>query len=305
MKYNIYINQKGLEKDKEITITDASVIDWLYTFAGTSNRKINANKVDGFTWINLTFLIEDMPLLRIKTKSGASKLLTRLEKLGYIKLKKEPRKLMYRPTEKMDSLYLSNELSERVSTSTLEVSPETQTVSHRIQDSIPQETYHNTNNIILDTNTRNIIDDFIKEQKITSDVTLPTLRGKTKYERVTSIYSSLFKDKFNISAKLNFKNMSKSLKPLLDNYSEVQVAYLLVVYFNWRGMNDNDNKEEQFLINSTYSINLFASGVTKYEIYARNILKVNLDDDVELLENLNDYFTEMYKRQYTSTKLST
>jgi len=92
MKFNININQKGLENDKEITLVEASVIDWIYTFCGTNNKKINRQKIDGWTWISCNHLIQDMPLLRINSRSGCSKLLTRLENLGYIEIKREPRK---------------------------------------------------------------------------------------------------------------------------------------------------------------------------------------------------------------------
>lgn len=131
MKYNININQKGLEFDNQITITEASVIDWLHTFAGTNNRKINENKVDGWTWINCQFLVDDMPLLRIKTRSGGLRLLNRVEELGYIELKREPRKLLFRCTEKMDSLYVASEHQDGAS---------------KHQSWCLQAPYHNTNN---------------------------------------------------------------------------------------------------------------------------------------------------------------
>jgi len=142
MKYNININQKGLEFDKNISMVDASVIDWIHTFCGTNNRKINSQKVDGFTWVNLTHLMTDMPLLRITSRGGASKLLTRLADLGYIDKKTEKRKTYVRPTEKIDILYFDKV-----------VSLKKDVVSKSEQSCELGENYHNTNNtnIILDT----------------------------------------------------------------------------------------------------------------------------------------------------------
>jgi len=143
MQYNIHINQKGLDNDKEISLTEASVIDWLHNFCGSNSRKINNQRVDGWTWVNCQHLIDDMPLLRIKGRSGSGKLLGRLEKLGYIEIRREPRKLFIKTTDKMDSLYI-------------EVSHKTQGVSTKIQSSIPQDTYHNTNTIILNQDTTDV-----------------------------------------------------------------------------------------------------------------------------------------------------
>lgn len=130
MKYNININQKGLEFDNLITIREAAVIDWLHTFAGSANRKINKNKVDGWTWVSCQYLVNDMPLLRIKTRSGGARILTKLEELGYIELKREPRKLFFRPTEKLDELYVASEQ---------------QTGASKQQNWCRQATNHNTN----------------------------------------------------------------------------------------------------------------------------------------------------------------
>ncbi len=155
MKYNININQKGLEFDKEITIREAAVLDGLHTFAGTNNYKINSNKVDGWTWVSCQFLVDDMPLLRIQTRSGGSKLLNRLEKLGYIEIKREPQKLSFKCTPKMDELYVS-------------VSTGNQGVSTRNQKCIPQDTYHNTNNNTKSLDTPTLVETSKEDMKAIS-----------------------------------------------------------------------------------------------------------------------------------------
>jgi hypothetical protein len=153
MKYNININQKGLEFDKEITLREAAVLDWLHTFAGTNNYKINSNKVDGWTWVSCQYLVDDMPLLRIQTRSGGSKLLNRLEQLGYIEIKREPQKLSFKCTPKMDDLYVS-------------VSAGNQGVSTRNQKCIPQDTYNNTNNNTKSLDTSTLIESNNKDMKL-------------------------------------------------------------------------------------------------------------------------------------------
>ena len=120
--------------------------------------------------------------------------------------------------------------------------------------------------------------------------TLPTSRGKTRAMRLLSIYSSLFKEKFGVEARLNIGMSSKIFNDLCNSYSEVQVALLLIGYFNWKGMNGNDMKEADYFSGQAYPLGLFKSGVSKYEVYMRNIERVEFDNDDKVLLIVANYF---------------
>ena len=139
MKYNIYINQYKLSENKQVTIQECAVIDWLYTMFGTTSEKVVNKRAEGWTWVSLTHLMEDMPLLRIKTNSGASKLINKIKSLGYITTRtdRKERKLYAKPTEKMKDLYFSNPAKGQVRKDETQVLQETSQV---LQDS-----NHNTN----------------------------------------------------------------------------------------------------------------------------------------------------------------
>lgn len=145
MKFNIYINQYKLSENQEITIQDCAVIDWLYSMFGSTNSKIIKSKEEGWNWVSLTHLIEDMPLLRIKTNSGASKLIKRIEKLGFIETRvdRKERKLYAKPTKKLQGLYFSNVKKDQVRKDLSQVPQETSQVL--------EDTNHNTNINTLDT----------------------------------------------------------------------------------------------------------------------------------------------------------
>lgn len=132
MKFNIYINQYKLTENNEVTIQDCAVIDWLYSMFGSSSEKITKKREEGWTWISLTHLIEDMPLLRIKTNSGASKLLNRIKNFGYIETRvdKKERKLYAKPTKKIRDLYFSNRVRKDVSQVPQETSQVLQDPNH-------------------------------------------------------------------------------------------------------------------------------------------------------------------------------
>lgn len=146
MKFNININQYQLSKNKDITIQDSAVIDWLFTICGSDSEKINKKRVEGWTWVSLTHLINDMPLLRIKTNSGASKLIKRVKDLGFIDSKKDnkERKLYVKPTAKLRDLYFSKGTKSEVQMETAQVPMET--------SQVPKDPNHNTNTLILKPN---------------------------------------------------------------------------------------------------------------------------------------------------------
>lgn len=145
MKFNIYINQYKLIENKDVSIQEAAVIDWLYTMFGSTNEKMTKKRVEGWTWVSLPYLIEDMPLLRIKTNSGAAKLVRKIKSMGFIttRVDTKERKLYAKPTQKMRDLYFSNPIKDRVRKDTSQVLEDTSRV--------PQDTNHNTNIILLDT----------------------------------------------------------------------------------------------------------------------------------------------------------
>lgn len=116
-------------------------------------------------------------------------------------------------------------------------------------------------------------------------VILPIHRGKTPVTRLMSIYGTLFNHVYGFNSKSNFGLNGKLLKDLLLTYSEVQIAFLLIVYLNWKGMDDNNQKEKQWLIDNAHPLTIFKSKINVYEAYTRNVAgwKTEFDDDSKLL----------------------
>lgn len=118
---------------------------------------------------------------------------------------------------------------------------------------------------------------------------LPEGRGKNPGFRVMSIYSDCFFHVYGFKYKPNFGRDLSIINTLLKSYSEVQLARLITIYFNWHGMNGSDDKEYNFLTGATHSIGLFKINISKYEAYSRNVLYEPFDDDDKLLEIVGKY----------------
>ena len=91
MKFNISINQKALSKlEPGATIVDGAMLDFIYWFCSSPSEDIESARMTGpdggrYTWVNYTWVLDEMPLLKGKSKSSLSRLFERLEGLGFIK----------------------------------------------------------------------------------------------------------------------------------------------------------------------------------------------------------------------------
>ncbi|MFK5173531.1 hypothetical protein ACI3QN_13540, partial [Propionibacterium freudenreichii] len=64
----------------------------------------------------------------------------------------------------------------------------------------------------------------------------------------------------------------KMLKPLMENYTELQIASMLLVFFNWHGMTGSDDFEYQKVLRATFNFGWFVKSTNNYEVYLRNVV---------------------------------
>lgn len=298
MKYTININQKGLSNDPEVGIIEASVMDWIFTICGTSSDKVDKSRLNGYTWINLTHLLKDMPILRIKTKSGAGKLVWRIKRLGYIDIRKstDGQKLYVLPTQKMMDLYL-----ETVSLETHPVSPETHNRILEDTDRIPQDTNHNTNIIILDHNTNITSSGCKPDQEDVNDLALvehnigklPEKYGKTPILRLASMYQEIWRSKYGSeNKKLELPRFGKTMKKLLESNTETQITALLFTYLFWYGIDDNNDKEYSYLENIGFPVEFIIKKYDDLVSYLTHSARIVYNDPNEI----NRYLVIMAKK---------
>ncbi len=124
-------------------------------------------------------------------------------------------------------------------------------------------------------------------------ITLPVQRGKQPSQRLLTIYKDLFKFFYGYEYKPNFGRDLKILSSLLDSYSELQIARLLTIFFNWHGMTGGDDMEFNKLSGAVFPLAWFKSCITQYETYSRNIIKDNFEDDKELLIEVGKHISSI------------
>ncbi len=90
MKFFININQEKLiELAPEARLTDGAVMDYVYWLCSSPSQEVENCRIifngEKYTWVNYDWLIQDMPLLKGKSKSTLTPVFKRLEKWGFIK----------------------------------------------------------------------------------------------------------------------------------------------------------------------------------------------------------------------------
>lgn len=134
-----------------------------------------------------------------------------------------------------------------------------------------------TNKEITDT------DKEIKESVITTGQ-LPKTRGNTYIIRLLSIYKDLFNNLYGFYPTVPPQNYGRQLKSIMLYKSELQIALLMIIFFNWAGVSGNSDIDKMKLINAQHPLNWFLKNINPYEVYARNVLNIDVDKEGEVKE---------------------
>ena len=105
MKYNININQLVLSETK-LDLSECAILDWLIYFCNSKNQKIDSRRKNGYTQIEYNLLIEELPLLRVKSKGSITAKIANLESEGFIEVNRSTHQSNYvKLTDKVDELF--------------------------------------------------------------------------------------------------------------------------------------------------------------------------------------------------------
>lgn len=139
----------------------------------------------------------------------------------------------------------------------------------------------------------------IDKQQVASKIigvkTLPVDRGDTPLKRINSIYNTLFFKEYGINDNQSMGLKMKIFKSLLVDYTELQLAYLLIVYFTWKGMDGNNTRDREFLVSNTHAITLFKGQLNKYVAWVKNVSGYDkeFENSDELLPIIGKYIISL------------
>ncbi len=85
MKYNININQKAIvDLGLNLDVVDAAIIDFLNNFAHSRACKNMNDSGHIYYWFSWKIIVQQLPILNIKTKQGVYKRLQKLQEAGIV-----------------------------------------------------------------------------------------------------------------------------------------------------------------------------------------------------------------------------
>lgn len=165
---------------------------------------------------------------------------------------------------------------------------------------------YNTNTI--DTNTNTIGDSSIgdshtaillrnigEDAKKSSDKALPNWMGKTSYAKMVKTWEMMFEYRFGVKPRSIMPSSAESaaVKRLLETYSEQFAALIIVVHFEWKGINGNDQNIQRRIENAGYPMTWIPRNAPLYFAFIREKMGVKTNDEAvdkfaEVLTNLQE-----------------
>lgn len=206
MKYNLYVNQKVIcNISPDIEIKEAIILDYIIFICQSNNAKIKEKRINGFTWINYNKIIEDLPILKFKSKSSITEKIDKLREYWYVETQIIKQNLYIKTTDLIDELFAEMNTG----------------VQYNEQRCSVQWT---NNNIYNNINNNNIIKEEIKENK------------EIKIKYTLDDYDKLYKEYMSIS-KMDIKYWYKSkvilfIEQLTKEYTIDELRKAMMNYFS-------------------------------------------------------------------------
>lgn len=247
---------KVLYEDKEIRETDEKVYACVYWFSELKDGKCFAsNKAIGQI-INFT-------------QGTVSNSLTRLENRGYI------RRTFTKDGEREQIIPLITFDLRANASSGGDTVEKPLTLPPRQQgDTVHDEHIHNI------------------ERVIEKDIEGIPLQGTTPAQRVYNFYSLVFRHFYGFAPKGSYVKDLMIAKSILKDYNELQVAMFILLHFEWKGANGNDDFVYKRLSGACFPLSWIKPNTNAYQAFFKHTLKIDLDDTDTILTMVSEKVEE-------------
>jgi len=120
-------------------------------------------------------------------------------------------------------------------------------------------------------------------EEYTNNGTLPESIGKTYVARLAYVYGILWSKKYGMKPMIAYGQMGKVAQQIMDlGFSEYQIAYLMIMFFDWAGASGDDEFTRKKLESSTHSIFMLKLHIDSMRAYSKNRLGVDVDNLEEI-----------------------
>lgn len=109
---------------------------------------------------------------------------------------------------------------------------------------------------------------------------VPPWLGPTGYARMAKLYELMFNYKFEVRKTIMASSPeSAAIKALLKQYSEPFTALLIIVHFEWKGVNADDERINRRIENAGYPLTWIPKNAPLYIAFIRSKLGIKTNDE--------------------------
>lgn len=126
-------------------------------------------------------------------------------------------------------------------------------------------------------------------EKAIQNTTLPETFGNSSLKRLVRVYSLVWEDLYGFKPIINnWGQLGKLFKPIIDNFTEFQIASMIILHFEWRGSSGTDEFNFKRLSDKCFPIEWIPKAVNEYHAYLRNSIGLDFDDPLSVKKHVAD-----------------
>ncbi len=118
---------------------------------------------------------------------------------------------------------------------------------------------------------------------------LPEPMGKNYQKRIFYFYSLVWNKMYGTYPTADYARLGKTLKSLHDNFSEYQVAMLILKHFDWYGASGDDSYANQRLSSACFPISWIPASADAYKAVIINSDGIQFDSEEACKEVIDKY----------------
>ena len=131
---------------------------------------------------------------------------------------------------------------------------------------------------------------------------LPEILGKTPLARLVSVYSLKFNELYGFNPSgLNWAMLGRNFKQALNDYSEWQIAAMILLHFDWHGASGEDDFTYNRLADRCFPLEWVPKQTNAYRAFIQNTLGVDWDDNAAVKKHVSSIIKPLYVAQHVKS----
>lgn len=106
----------------------------------------------------------------------------------------------------------------------------------------------------------------------------------------------MFQNCYGFQPMVQWGQIGKLFKPLMENLTEVQIAALIILHFDWHGASGEDDFIFKKLSERCFPLEWLPKAVNEYRAYLTNTQGVAFDDPQAILKHVKHVISPIYKQ---------